>query len=201
MLTGGQLTGATRSSAAAAGSALWFDTATADQVVVATDSSGAPVLRDGYGREVVLRGFNVSGESKLAENGYLPFATRADADIAAAAMRKLTGADLIRLVVSWAGAEPTPAGVDTGYLSALTDQIQAFTSRGIRVLIDYHQDLYSRALFNQGSWYTGDGAPAWVVQAGGYPQESCGICVQWARTTSPTRRSPKRCTTSGTTGR
>ena len=181
MLTGGQLTGATRSSAATAGSALWFDTATADQVVVATDVTGAPVLRDGYGREVVLRGFNVSGESKLAENGYLPFASRADADIAAAAMRKLTGADLIRLVVSWAGAEPTPAGVSTGYLSALTDQIQAFTSRGIRVLVDYHQDLYSRALFNQGSWYTGDGAPAWVVQAGGYPQESCGICVQWGQ--------------------
>ena len=179
VLTGGQLSGATRSSAASA--ALWFDTATADQVVVATDASGAPVLRDGYGREVVLRGFNVSGESKLAEHGYLPFASRADADIAAAAMRKLTGADLIRLVVSWAGAEPTPASVDTGYLGALTNQIQAFTSRGIRVLIDYHQDLYSRALFNQGSWYTGDGAPAWVVTAGGYPQESCGICVSWGQ--------------------
>ncbi|WP_084718969.1 cellulase family glycosylhydrolase [Streptacidiphilus carbonis] len=181
LLAGAQVGGATRSSAAGAATPLWFDTATADQVVVATDASGAPVLRDGYGREVVLRGFNVSGETKLAENGYLPFASRADADIAATAMRRLTGADLIRLAVSWAGAEPTPAGVDTAYLASLADQIRAFTSRGIRVLIDYHQDLYSRALFNQGSWYTGDGAPAWVVAAGGYPTESCGVCVSWGQ--------------------
>jgi hypothetical protein len=166
---------------AGARSPLWFDTPAADQVVVASDAAGTPVLRDGYGRELVLRGFNVSGETKLAENGYLPFASRADADLAAAAMRRLTGADLVRLQVSWAGAEPTPAGVDAGYLGALADQIQAFTSRGIHVLLDYHQDLYSRALFNQGSWYTGDGAPAWVARAGGYPSESCGICVQWGQ--------------------
>ena len=62
---------------------------------------------DGYGREVVLRGFNVSGEVKLAENGFLPFASTADAQSSAQAMRQLTGANAVRFLVSWAGAEPT----------------------------------------------------------------------------------------------
>src|SRR5581483_3266344 len=180
LLLTGALLGASARTAAADGP-LWFDTPTADAITVGSDASGTPVLRDGYGREVVLRGFNVSGEAKLAENGYLPFASRADADASAAAMRQLTGANVVRVLVSWAGAEPTPAGVDSGYLAKLADQVSAFTSRGIRVLLDFHQDLYSRALFNQGSWYTGDGAPQWVVAAGGYPTESCGICVQWGQ--------------------
>jgi hypothetical protein len=60
-------------------------------------------------------------------------------------------------------------------------QIQAFTDRGFYVFIDYHQDLYSSHLFNAGSWYTGDGAPAWVIAAGSYPVESCGICLLWGQ--------------------
>jgi hypothetical protein len=59
--------------------------------------------------------------------------------------------------------------------------MQAFLDDGFEVLVDFHQDLYSRYLFNSGSWYTGDGAPQWVVSAGGYPAESCGICVNWGQ--------------------
>jgi hypothetical protein len=105
---------------------------------------------DDHGREVVLRGFNVSGETKLAEYGGLPFAS-------------------------------TPGQVDEAYLSRVTDQMRAFLDEGFAALPDYHQDLYSRSLFNPGSWYTGDGAPAWVVAAGQYPKEFCGICVQWGQ--------------------
>jgi cellulase (glycosyl hydrolase family 5) len=136
---------------------------------------------DGYGREVVLRGFNVSGETKLAENGFLPFATAADAQKSAQAMRSLTGANVVRFPLSWAGAEPTRGQMDSGYLTALTDQVKAFLHEGLAVLPDYHQDLYSRYLFNTGSWYSGDGAPKWVVDAGNYPRENCGICVHWGQ--------------------
>jgi hypothetical protein len=59
--------------------------------------------------------------------------------------------------------------------------MRAFLDEGFAVLPDYHQDLYSRYLFDSGSWYTGDGAPAWVVAAGRYPKEFCGICVQWGQ--------------------
>jgi hypothetical protein len=139
------------------------------------------VLRDGYGREITLRGFNVSGSAKLTESGFLPFRTTADAAISAQAMRDQTGANVVRFLISWEGMEPAAGTIDTAYLARMAAQIQAFTDRGFYVFIDYHQDLYSSHLFNAGSWYTGDGAPAWVIAAGSYPVESCGICLLWGQ--------------------
>ncbi|OIJ68871.1 cellulase family glycosylhydrolase [Streptomyces mangrovisoli] len=136
---------------------------------------------DSYGREVVLRGYNVSGETKLEEDSGLPFASVADAQKSAAALRALGGGNSVRFLLSWAHAEPVRGQVDTTYLAAATDQMRAFLDAGIRVSADFHQDLYSRYLFNSGSWYTGDGAPAWAVALGGYPQESCGICLFWGQ--------------------
>ena len=167
---------------AAAASSLWFDSDQAATITVGGGGPGsAPVLRDGYGREVVLRGFNVSGESKLAENGGLPFASVADAGASAAAMRRLTGANTIRFLITWARSEPNPKAIDYAYLDAVAAQLGTFLGAGYHVFVDWHQDLYSQYLFNQGSWYTGDGAPQWVIAAGGYPAESCGICFQWGQ--------------------
>ncbi|MER6788381.1 cellulase family glycosylhydrolase [Streptomyces sp. NPDC000658] len=136
---------------------------------------------DGNGREVVLRGYNVSGETKLAENRGLPFASVADARKSATALRALGGGNSVRFLLSWAYAEPVRGQVDAAYLAAATDQMRAFLDAGIRVYPDFHQDLYSRWLFNAGSWYTGDGAPKWAVELGGYPSESCGICLLWGQ--------------------
>jgi hypothetical protein len=136
---------------------------------------------DGNGREVVLRGYNVSGETKLAENKGLPFASVADARKSATALRALGGGNSVRFLLSWAYAEPVKGQVDTTYLANATAQIRAFLDAGIRVYPDFHQDLYSRWLFNSGSWYTGDGAPAWAVALGNYPAESCGICFTWGQ--------------------
>lgn len=153
--------------------------APASLVVTAKQQGWA--FRDGDGREVTLRGFNVSGSAKLYENSLLPFRSTADAARSAQAMRDLTGANVIRFLISWEGVQPSPSTVDYAYLDKAVEQIRAFTGRGIRVLVDYHQDLYSSHLFNQGSWYTGDGAPEWVIKAGGYPKESCGICLLWGQ--------------------
>lgn len=152
---------------------LWFDGSTL------TVQNGRFV--DGNGREVVLRGYNVSGETKLEENSGLPFASVADAKKSATALRALGGGNSVRFLLSWAHAEPTRGTVDSTYLAAVTDQMRAFLDAGIRVYPDFHQDLYSRYLFNSGSWYTGDGAPKWAVALGGYPQESCGICLFWGQ--------------------
>lgn len=138
-------------------------------------------FRDAAGREVTLRGFNVSGSTKLYENGLLPFRSTADAAKSAQAMRDLTGANAVRFLISWEGVQPAPDQIDHAYLDRAIAQIRAFTDRGIRVLLDYHQDLYSSHLFNSGSWYTGDGAPKWVIDAGDYPKESCGICLLWGQ--------------------
>jgi hypothetical protein len=136
---------------------------------------------DRQGREVVLRGFNVSGEVKLAERGFLPFTDAADARRSAVAMRDLAGANAVRFLLSWAAAEPAPGQVDQEYLRKVTEQAAVFADLGFAVLFDYHQDLYSRYLFHADSWYSGDGAPAWVVAAGNYPRESCGICLMWGQ--------------------
>ncbi|GAA4148818.1 cellulase family glycosylhydrolase [Actinomadura keratinilytica] len=139
------------------------------------------VFRDADGREVTLRGFNVSGSTKLYENGLLPFRSTADAAASAQAMRDLTGANAVRFLISWEGVQPAPDRIDRAYLDRAAEQIRAFTDRGVHVLLDYHQDLYSAHLFHQDSWYTGDGAPKWVVDAGGYPGEFCGICLLWGQ--------------------
>ncbi|MGV9556886.1 cellulase family glycosylhydrolase [Streptomyces sp. NPDC003522] len=136
---------------------------------------------DGTGREVVLRGYNVSGETKLAENDGLPFASVADARRSATALRALGGGNSVRFLLSWAYAEPVRGQVDTAYLAAATDQLRAFLDAGIRVYPDFHQDLHSRHLFDPDSWYTGDGAPRWAVELGDYPDESCGICLFWGQ--------------------
>ena len=139
------------------------------------------VFRDARGREITLRGFNVSGSAKLNESGFLPFRSTADAVVSAQSMRDQTGANVVRFLISWEGAEPSASSVDVSYLARAVEQIQAFTDRGFYVFIDYHQDLYSAYIFNANSWYTGDGAPAWVIAAGSYPVESCGICLLWGQ--------------------
>ena len=149
--------------------------------VAAAAGQAGWVLRDGHGREVTLRGFNVSGSTKLYETNLLPFRSTADAARSAQSMRDLTGANVIRFLISWEGVQPAPGSIDTAYLNRAVEQIRAFTDRGIYVLVDYHQDLYSSHLFNKGSWYTGDGAPAWVIKAGNYPAESCGVCLLWGQ--------------------
>ncbi|WP_198679417.1 cellulase family glycosylhydrolase [Thermomonospora amylolytica] len=156
------------------------DTAAPSALVIAPEA-GDWVFRDRAGRRITLRGFNVSGSAKLYENGLLPFRSTADAARSAQAMRDLTGANAIRFLITWEGVQPAPDRIDHAYLDRAAAQIRQFTDRGFHVLLDYHQDLYSAHLFHEDSWYTGDGAPAWVVEGGGYPRESCGICIMWGQ--------------------
>ncbi|MEU6230798.1 endoglycosylceramidase [Streptomyces sp. NPDC047042] len=155
---------------------LWFDSPTSTTLTVQNGR-----FTDALGREVVLRGYNVSGETKLKENNGLPFASVADARKSATALRALGGGNSVRFLLSWAYAEPTRGTVDSAYLAAATAQMGAFLDAGIRVYPDFHQDLYSRWLFDPDSWYTGDGAPKWAVDLGNYPDESCGICLLWGQ--------------------
>ncbi|MFI1733274.1 cellulase family glycosylhydrolase [Streptomyces acidicola] len=176
VLVTGLLTTAGSQPATALPDELWFDAPAAATLTVENGR-----FTDGLGREVVLRGYNVSGETKLKENNGLPFASVADARKSATALRALGGGNSVRFLLSWAYAEPVRGQVDTAYLAAATDQMRAFLDAGIRVYPDFHQDLYSRWLFDPDSWYTGDGAPKWAVDLGDYPDEYCGICPFWGQ--------------------
>ncbi|WP_405825207.1 cellulase family glycosylhydrolase [Streptomyces sp. NBC_01390] len=155
---------------------LWFDSPASTALTVQNGR-----FTDSLGREVVLRGYNVSGETKLKENNGLPFASVADAKKSATALRALGGGNSVRFLLSWAYAEPVRSSVSSSYLAAATAQMGAFLDAGIRVYPDFHQDLYSRWLFDSDSWYTGDGAPKWAVDLGNYPDENCGICILWGQ--------------------
>ena len=155
-----------------------------DQLTIREKQAGSQrdrVLVDQYGREVSLRGFNVSGKVKHAEFGFKPFRNVEDARRSFALLRQTTGSNVIRFTVAWEGVQPDgPWQVDEDYLAAVTAQVGAATEAGLYVLVDYHSDLYSRHTFRPDSPHTGNGAPAWVV-SDLYGKENCGIpcAVTW----------------------
>ncbi|TGL21251.1 glycosyl hydrolase family 5 [Leptospira bourretii] len=140
------------------------------------------IFVDGLGREVSFRGFNISGNMKLAQHGFKPFANESDAEIAFTRLGKTTGSNIIRYTIAWEGVHPAVDTIDYNYLDAVINQIKKATAKRMYILLDYHQDLFSRHLFNKNSWHTGNGAPAWITKGGSYPTEYCGfICASWSQ--------------------
>ncbi|MBX3720424.1 MAG: ricin-type beta-trefoil lectin domain protein [Turneriella sp.] len=140
------------------------------------------IFTDGLGREVYFRGFNISGEVKLAESGFKPFKNPADARASLDALGRNAGSNMIRFTVAWEGIHTAVDTIDYGYLDAIVEQMRAAFANRIYVLLDWHTDLFSRHLFNANSWHTGNGAPAWITPAADYPAEYCGVvCVSWAQ--------------------
>ncbi|MCG6166778.1 cellulase family glycosylhydrolase [Leptospira sanjuanensis] len=141
-----------------------------------------PIFVDSLGREANFRGFNISGNTKLVQHGFKPFQNESDAEIAFARLGKTTGSNMIRFTIAWEGVHTAVDTIDYAYLDAVIDQMKKAIALKMYVLVDYHQDLFSRNLFNKNSWYTGNGAPKWVTPAGTYPNEYCGIvCANWSQ--------------------
>ena len=76
------------------------------------------------------------------------------------------GFNLLRLPISWSALEPTPGAYDRSYLDRIAAVVDACTRRGILVIIDFHQDAFSKEIGQ-------DGAPRWVLDLllgpGNYP--------------------------------
>jgi len=101
-----------------------------------------------------------------------------------AQMRAL-GFDVIRLVLNWSQLEPTPGRYSTTYLSRVAQVVGWARQQGIYVILDMHQDQYSRYLLASSSRSLpagctpsggGDGAPRWAVLTDGKP--SCALFGQ-----------------------
>ena len=106
-------------------------------------------IRDELDRVRIFRGANVSGRSKHPP--FLPFDDPACFDPLAA-----WGWNAVRLLVMWEGVEPERGVYDDAYLARLKALAEAAGARGLAVIVDFHQDLFSRAL-------GGDGAPSWTL--------------------------------------
>jgi endoglycosylceramidase len=98
-----------------------------------------------------------------------------------AQMRAL-GFNVIRLPVSWSQLEPSPGAYNATYIDRIAQVVSWAGQQGIYVLIDMHQDNYSRftpetsplsipgvLAPTQQSGGHADGAPPWAVMADGVP--------------------------------
>lgn len=155
-------------------------------------------LRDRHGRYIHLHGVNAScttkvpaaidAQTKLPTYVGRPFPL----DKAEAEFRRMrdTGFNAIRLLVIWEGVEPEAKGkYDQEYLAYIREIVKLAGKYEIWVLMDMHQDMFSRHLFSRfnrkpargqpgsmehmllslvepyNATVGGDGAPKWAVQA------------------------------------
>ena len=126
-------------------------------------------LVDQRGREVTLRGVNarIAGVFDVAfDDGRLPLEPIPVFDDGDAAKMADLGFDLLRLPISWSGLEPEPGRYDAAYLARIATVVDLCRAHGILVLIDFHQDAFSKEIGE-------DGAPRWVLDellgTGNYP--------------------------------
>lgn len=125
-------------------------------------------FRDRRNREVVLRGINTGGRSKWSP--YLPFELRGTSTLAEIESRATDffrrvaqwGLDTVRLPFSWEALEPQRGQYDEAYRARYRTLLDAAWSVGLRVIVDFHQDIFA-------SPFCGDGFPLWAV-----PEEERG---------------------------
>ena len=125
-------------------------------------------LFDATGRRVFLRGVNVSGKLPLGHTTWTYYPPRKgsfvgslfDLETIDTHLRRLAGCGftLLRLNVPWEALEPESEGVyDAAYIAYLLAVVRACARHGMWVVIDSHQDAWSR-------WTGGDGAPKWTME-------------------------------------
>jgi endoglycosylceramidase len=103
-----------------------------------------------------------------------------------AQMRAL-GFDVVRLVLNWSQLEPQPGVYDSTYLDRVAQVVGWAGQQGIYVILDMHQDQYSRYIVPGSAAHVPsgcppsggqDGAPRWAVFTDGKP--ACALLGQQA---------------------
>jgi len=116
-------------------------------------------LVDEAGRHVLLRGINARIEGLFdvtfddGRQALEPIPSFGYED--ASAMASI-GFNLLRLPLNWSGIEPEEGQFDESYLEKIDEVIEHCRNAGIYVLLDYHQDAYSKEVGE-------DGAPYWAI--------------------------------------
>jgi hypothetical protein len=164
-----------------------------------------PYLLDQHGRYVTVNGVNLSGSTKFPRTEAFPgtgdlvsyVGKPFPVDEAHAYFAQIAGLgfNAVRLLAIWEAIEPEAKGeYDEAYLDYYEEMVRIAGEHGIYVLVDMHQDLFSRhlyAYYNEetaaphgsleemilsmvpsgdpaapfSDWVRGDGAPRWVLEA------------------------------------
>ena len=114
---------------------------------------------DEAGREIMLRGMNAriegifdvsfsDGRTRLEP---IPIFSQEDAELMAS-----MGINFLRLPINWSGIEPEEGEFDLDYLQRVDEVVEHCRNAGIYVLLDFHQDAYSKEIGE-------DGAPYWAI--------------------------------------
>jgi endoglycosylceramidase len=107
-----------------------------------------PWLVDGEGRVVVLHGWNVVRKNP-------PF-VRMEFGPSDARLLAAEGFTVVRIGFIWEAVEPEPGRYDDAYIARVLQLDSLLARHGIRTIVDFHQDGWSRE-------FNGDGAPAWAT--------------------------------------
>lgn len=152
------------------------DTNTNQAIVTKAIVTDGVSFKDRFERTLILRGVNLGGNSKApvgqashVREGFfdhreVSFVGRpvplAEADVHFSRLRAW-GMRLLRLVITWEAIEHAgPGQYDTDYLDYLQALVAKAGEFGLFVVIDPHQDVWSR-------FCGGDGAPGWTLEAAG----------------------------------
>jgi hypothetical protein len=136
-------------------------------------------FKDDHGRTRFLRGVNLGGSSKLPYSpngathlgdGFLdhhdvsfsgrPFPLESAAEHLE--RLRIWGFNCLRFLITWEAIEHAgPGQYDEAYLDYVTAVLAKAGEFGFQVIIDPHQDMWSR-------FSGGDGAPGWTLEAAGF---------------------------------
>lgn len=117
-------------------------------------------LRDADGRIALLRGINARVEGVFDvtfDDGRTPLEPIPALEPADCRRMRELGLDLLRLPINWSGIEPDEDVVDEAYLARVDAAIGCAADAGLYVIVDLHQDAYSKEIGE-------DGAPLWAIQ-------------------------------------
>ena len=111
-------------------------------------------FKDHLGRTLILRGVNATGNAKLPP--FQGITTPEQLDPLPG-----WGINALRLLFIWEAFEPLPGMYNMDYLNHYQRVIDWAANRGLYVVVDFHQDAFSRFLIDG----CGEGFPAWAIHS------------------------------------
>ncbi len=116
-------------------------------------------FRDGLGRELLFRGYNAKVTPLFDvtfDDGRRPTQVFPEFTAADAQRYEQLGFSALRLPINWSGLEPQPQQYREAFFEKLAEVLTLAAAHHFYVIIDFHQDAYSKEIGE-------DGAPLWAI--------------------------------------